>query len=192
MHLTQEYDIVNMNKDELWYEYNLSYYDQLLYLKQKYGMPEGNYYLTEECKSTNNKIKRGKEGLFIHHDYEWNPDDISCHSLSDKELALSHPYEYQTSPHLTYCNLLEHLILHIKIYTLRKDALNGMLFIDGVERFLVPQINDIYQTKRYKKEWLIATKDCIQENKDDYLHLLELYSQIASVDISELLELSNR
>ena len=181
-----------MDKQELWHEYSLSYYDQLLYLKQKYGMPQGNYYLTEACKSTNNKIKRGKEGLFIHHDYEWNPNDISCHSLSDKDLALSYPYDYQTSPHLTYCNLLEHLILHIKIFELRTEALNGMLFVDGVERFLIPQINDIYQTRRYKQEWLIATKQNIEDNKDDYLRLLELYAEKAKVEVDYLLTLTNR
>lgn len=181
-----------MNQDELWYQYSLSYYDQLKYLKDKYGSPSGNYYLTEARKSVNTKIKRGREGLFIHHDYEWNPNDISCHSLSNQEQAQAYPYEYQTIPHLTYCNLLEHLILHIKIFKLRKDALNGTLFIDGVERFLIPQINDIYHTRRYRQEWLIATKEAIQENENDYLQLLELYSQVAEIDVPYLLTLTNR
>ena len=181
-----------MNSDELWYQYSLSYDDQLKYLKNKYGQPSGNYYLTEECKSGNSKIKRGKDGLAIHHDKEWNPEDITCHSLSSKDLALKYPYEYQLAHNLTYCNILEHLVLHIKIFLLRREAMGGLAFIDGVESYIIPQINDLYQTKRYKQEWLVATKANIEDNYTDYIALVNIYGNFAQVDQDYLLSLTQR
>jgi len=181
-----------MDSKELWHQYNLSYDDQLNFLKNKYGLPQGNYFLTESCKSTNNKIKRAKEGLYVHHDYEWNPNDWTCHSLSTQELALKYPFEYQLSDHLTYCNMLEHLMLHMKIYRLRRDYLGGPIFTDGVQNFLIPQINDIYQTRKYKQEWLIATKEAIVENYNDYIELIKIHAEDSDQDVVDLYGLSLR
>lgn len=180
-----------MNSSELWEQFDMDYHEQLLYLKSKYGLPQGNYFLTESCKSTNSKITRAKEGLFIHHDYEWNPDDFGCHALSDGEIAREKSYDYQLSANLTYCNLLEHLMLHIKIHKLRIDVFNCNE-IDGVEKFLIPQLNDMYKTKKYKKEWLVATKEQIADNYLDFKKLVETYSQISGIDSAILLTLTLR
>lgn len=179
-----------MKTEEIWQQYELSYADLLLYLKKKYDLPKGSYYLTEACVSTNAKIRRGSEGLQVHHDKEWNPDDISCHSLSSKELALKYSFDYQQPYNLTYCNALEHFILHIKIYELRKQALDGVLFVDGVENYIIPFLNDIYRAHHFNKAYLKATKESIQENYDDYLALVEEYSKIAEREPQQLLALS--
>ena len=179
-----------MDRDDLQKQFDLPYADHLLYLKKKYGMCPGSYYLTEKCVSTNAKIRRGSEGLQVHHDKEWNPDDISCHSLSSKELALKYPFEYQKEENLTYCNALEHFLLHIKIYQLRKEALNGFLFVDGIETYIIPFLNDIYRAHHFNKEYLKATKASIRDNYDQYLELLETYASISERDISDLLGLS--
>ena len=52
-----------MDRLDLEKQIDLPYADHLLYLKQKYGMCSGSYYLTEACVSTNAKIRRGSEGL---------------------------------------------------------------------------------------------------------------------------------
>lgn len=52
-----------MKSEEIWQQYELGYNDLLLYLKKKYDLPKGSYYLTEACASTNAKIRRGSEGL---------------------------------------------------------------------------------------------------------------------------------
>ena len=179
-----------MDKQDLQNQIDLSYSDNLLYLKKKYGICPGSYYLTEACVSTNAKIRRGAEGLQVHHDKEWNPEDISCHSLSSKELALKYPFDYQQSHNLTYCNALEHFLLHIKIYQLRKEALNNFLFIDGIESYIIPFLNDIYKAHHFNKQYLKATKESIKENYDQYLQLLDWYAQISERDTSELLGLS--
>ena len=56
------------------------------------------------------KISRGNEGLQCHHICE----DITP-SLSDKDVASNNSIEYQAIENLCYCNLLEHLFLHILI-----------------------------------------------------------------------------
>lgn len=171
---------------------DLSYQEQLNYLKEKYGKPQGNYFLNESFKSVNSKIKRGSEGLYLHHDMEWNPDDVYSHNLSIKDQAKLYPYSYQTSDYLTYCNLLEHLLLHVKIFKLRREALNNLEFIDGVECFLIPQINDIYATHHFKKPYLIATQEAIKDNYAEYLNILNMYAKIAKVEVDYLLTLTQR
>ena len=179
-----------MDKLDLEKQISLSYDDQLKYLKEKYGLVTGNYFLNESLRSTNQKAKRGSEGLYIHHDKEWNPEDIGCHSLSSKELALKYPFEYQKEENLTYCNALEHFLLHIKIYELRKQALDGFLFIDGIESYIIPFLNDIYRAHHFNKQYLKATKESIKDNYDQYLQLLDWYSQVAEREVDELLVLS--
>lgn len=180
-----------MESKELWEQFDLDYYDQLLYLKKKYGLPEGNYFLKESCKSMNNKISRAKEGLYCHHDYEWNPDDFGCHSLSTPELALEKSFDYQLSANLTYCNLLEHFLLHIKIHKLRRDVF-GCEDLDGCEKFLIPQLNDMYKTRIYRKPHFVATKEAIQNNYSDYIDLLTYYANEFNKDINHLYKLTLR
>ena len=169
----------------------LDYFDLLLYFKKKYGLPVGSYFLTESCKSGNSKISRAKEGLYCHHDKEWNAEDFSCHNLSDPELAREHPFEYQKPYNLTYVNLLEHFLLHLKIHQLRMDVF-GCEELDGCEKFLIPQLNDMYQTKKYKKPHLVATKEAIKDNWEDYQLLLMIYSKLFNKDINYLKGLTMR
>lgn len=169
----------------------MDYPDLLLYFKKKYGLPQGNYFLTESCKSTNSKISRCKEGLYCHHDKEWNEDDFSCHNLSDPDIAHSHKFDYQLSYNLTYVNLLEHFLLHMKIHQLRMDVF-GVEELDGCEKFLIPQLNDMYQTKKYKKPHLVATKEAIKDNYEDYQFLLTVYSRLFNKDLDILRKLTLR
>ena len=80
--------------------------------------------------------------------------------------------------------------MHIKIYELRKQALNGFLFIDGIESYIIPFLNDIYRAHHFNKQYLIATKESIQENYDQYLQLIDWYAQISERNAGELLGLS--
>ena len=169
----------------------LDYLDLLLYYKKKYGLPCGPYFLTESCKSGNGKISRTSEGLYCHHDKEWNEEDFSCHNLSDPELARDHSFDYQQPCNLTYVNLLEHFLLHLKIHQLRMDVF-GVEELDGCEKFLIPQLNDMYQTKKYKKPHLVATKEAIKDNWEDYQFLLLVYSKLFDKDIDYLKKLTMR
>lgn len=101
----QEYTI-----DEIIKEKQMSYLELCEYLQLKYGLPNGNYFNTEACKSKNQKITRGNEGLFIHHIMERKTD-----MLSNPGYAIKQPFIYQTPKYLVYCNYVEHFLLHSKI-----------------------------------------------------------------------------
>jgi len=86
-------------------------YSQLVnYLQTKYGVPQGSYWLTPSCRTKNNKIMRGKEGLYCHHVRE---DLSNC--LCNSSLAVTVPFEWHQDNNLVYCNFLEHSLLHLKI-----------------------------------------------------------------------------
>ncbi|WP_051437270.1 hypothetical protein [Williamsoniiplasma lucivorax] len=77
----------------------------------------GNYFLDQEWTKKNTKITRGKDGLNIHH-----LDEDKAIMLSTSAFAQENPYDWQKAERLVYCNLLEHLVLHIKIFELHMWA----------------------------------------------------------------------
>lgn len=112
-------------------EYNeikdLKYIQYVTYLQNKYGMTKGPYFVfsrtgewvyistttSKKFLMKNDKIRRLEEGLIIHHVAE---DDH--YDLSNKYKADQYPKIYQEPALLCYCDLLEHLLLHIMIYEL--------------------------------------------------------------------------
>ena len=118
------------------------------FLKNKYGVIEESYFCNETCRSINKSIKRTNDGLFIHH-----IDEDKAIMLSTKSYALDNPFEYQKGDRLVYCNLLEHLILHIKIIEFpnpnKKDEYPG---VGGVINFFIPELNDIYSGIKYSQK----------------------------------------
>lgn len=125
-------------------ELKLNYLDLCKFLQDKYGVPNGNYFITNSCKTANKYIKRGKEGLFLHHIKE-NKYIL----LSTPAFAITQPFEYQHAENLCYCNYLEHLILHMKIVEeyLTEESLetnNCAVGIGGINHFIIPEINDYF------------------------------------------------
>ena len=107
--------------------YEISYNDYVNQLKEKYGnVPKDYFYVATKGKTQGELAKtpgitRGKEGLYIHHVYEcyylnlgdpfmYNLQLAPSKLLDDKKIE-----DAQKAENLVYCNLLEHLILHIKI-----------------------------------------------------------------------------
>lgn len=98
---------------------NMTYLEYVNELKQKYGMvPKDYFYINKKGELAKTQgITRGKEGLYIHHIYECfflGLSDVFMYELqcmeSDEKIK-----DAQKAENLVYCNLLEHLILHIKI-----------------------------------------------------------------------------
>ena len=91
---------------------NEDYFNACEELQNKYGIPSKPYMTI----SKNGKwrktsgISRVKEGLYIHHIYEWY-----FPLLSKVEMAPNYSIESQEAQNLCYCNLLEHLALHFLI-----------------------------------------------------------------------------
>ena len=110
-------------------EYNqvkdLSYLSYVAYLQKKYGYTQGPYFVLSKTSEwvyistttsrkflmKNEKIGRLQDGLIIHHVAE-----DTLYNLSDKYKADQYPQVYQKPPFLCYCDLLEHLLLHILIF----------------------------------------------------------------------------
>lgn len=147
---------------------NLSYEKLVDVLKRKYGTPKGSYFLTETCKSTNNSIKRTSEGLFIHH-----IDEDKKIDLSSSQRAVLAPFEYQLPERLVYCDLLEHLILHIKIIEKGNIIQNGeMLGVGGVS-LITRQINDCYSGMVFQLPYMNAVRNAIAGAYTQYVKILK-------------------
>ncbi|MDE5766918.1 MAG: hypothetical protein K2H56_00050, partial [Malacoplasma sp.] len=153
------------------------------YLKNKYGEIKKNFFTNPSCKYPNNSIKRGEEGLFIHH-----IDEDKAIMLSVTEYAIKNPFEYQYGNRLVYCNLLEHLVLHIKIVENPNpnQNKNENVGIGGVFNYMIPELNDIYSGIEYSN-WKIAVIDSVIDLKNDYFKCLEYLMKISDRDLKSYL-----
>jgi hypothetical protein len=105
----KEYDIKEP-KSEIEKLLGLSYEECCEFFKNKYGLVPKKFFVNETCRSKTQGNARGKDGLYIHH-----IDEDKAILLSTPEVAARNPFEYQQADHLVYVNLLEHLLLHVKI-----------------------------------------------------------------------------
>lgn len=163
--------------------YKKNYEDSCSYFKQKYGPVKGNYFTDTSCRTINNAIKRENEGLHIHH---IDSDKISM--LSSSNVAVKKPFEFQLAPRLVYCNLLERLILNIKIMDFNLPDPNNpgkMLGESIVFDHLIPQLNDIYSGIEYKQLFKLKSSILVEKYLDTYLQCLEYLFQNFKFDLSK-------
>lgn len=173
-----------MDRVEIQKQLQMTYREQLQYLKQKYGAVPENYFLDVNCTRKSKKNSRTEEGLFVHHDFEYDPANPLVNDLGKKELAVQFDYMYQHAENLTYCNWLEHLMLHIKINYLRTMQLNCVIR-DGVVNHFIPDLNDMY---RYRVKLLPWQQNCfkvIEDNYDDYVMIVEHWYKMFGADPSK-------
>ena len=144
------------------------------YLREKYGAPEKPYFTKGFGSVT--KQTRTSEGLYLHHIQEMHGI-----MLSTKEYAMVAPYEWQEAKELTYCNLLEHLYLHMLI---AEDAIYhpenhaedlGDVGIGGIVVFFIPELNDIFGGARYSAKWKESCARAVRKHKDTYKALLSRF-----------------
>lgn len=165
-----------MKSIEIEKELSMSYSELVDYLLKKYGKVNGDYFVTEACKTKNKKITRAGEGLIIHH-----IDEDKAIMLSDTRWAVANPFEYQKADRLVYCNIMEHLILHIKIVEEPKpDRANRLedQGIGGAINFICPQLNDFYNGFDYKREVDKKRMEPIADNFDDYIKILNYLLEV--------------
>ena len=155
-----------MDRHEIYREIQMTYEELLSYLLQKYGGAVCDYFATPECKSKNKKVTRTAEGLYCHHmdeDKGWN--------LSNSAQAQMQPFEWQKKERLVYCNIIEHLILHMKIAVLRqKDFLRKPFDVDnffstGGIFMVCHDINDMFMNNGTSVPW---KKRCFKEVENNY------------------------
>lgn len=157
---------------------HLKYFELCDYLQQKYGVPDGNYFLTNSCSTQNPKIKRSDEGLFIHHIKECEFPD-----LSQKDKALLMPFEWQEGRNLVYCNYFEHLLLHIDIvlefmtkefigfdYKSKPIVVVGM---GGLVNHILPEIVDYINGYQYQRPSYLTALKIIDGNEMLFIELVK-------------------
>lgn len=160
---------------------NIKYYQSLLGMKyeeiielllSKYGKVPGDYYINEQNFTQNRKISRTSEGLFCHH-----IDEDKEPLLSTREFARKCSFEYQRADRLVYCNILEHLILHVKIVEKQKDPGNGTPFFTGIGgiSFITQQINDYYSGYQYKQQYMLSVTNLIKNDFKSYIMILKYF-----------------
>lgn len=166
-----------MKSEEIFREMDMNYEQLSAYLQEKYGKAKYDYFANEKCKSSNSrKNSRTKEGLILHHIDE---DKAVC--LSEGKCAA----EYQRAHRLTYCNYLEHLLLHIliakKMYREKCIEMNKqgksqcVSFITPGIQFICWDINEMFFKKESQLEWRIRCFEEIEDNFDDYIYILRSF-----------------
>ncbi|UKS54242.1 hypothetical protein [Mycoplasma feriruminatoris] len=144
----------------------LDYDSCVLYLLNKYGKVQGDYIkysssLFFKTIEENLDIKRSWYGLEIHH-----IDEDKIPNLSSKENREKYIRE-QKADRLVYCNLIEHLVLHIKIYEKTKNTLSK----NGI-RIIIRKINDYYSYHEFDDDRNKLFFQSIKDKKLDYFNCL--------------------
>lgn len=155
-----------------------SYKEIVKILLSKYGTSKHNYFKDTNCTTKNPQVTRTSEGLYCHH-----IDEDKAIMLSNDKFAAANPFDYQKANRLVYCNLLEHLLLHVKIAEnpnaqANENELPG---IGGAINFICKDLNDIYSGKEFADEWRKNVADKVKDNFDDYIIILRyLWNMIES------------
>ncbi|MCF0217420.1 MAG: hypothetical protein HUJ42_00035 [Malacoplasma sp.] len=151
-------------------EFNMTYAQLVSHLLDKYGPAKYDYFFNSTFKSKNQKISRSAEGLQCHH-----IDEDKAIMLSTREFAMNNPFEYQKAERLIYCNIMEHLLLHVKIMEeprhpqANKNEVPG---IGGAVEFIIRNINDYYDGYQYKRQYWVRIMSHIKNDFDDYIKIL--------------------
>lgn len=147
----------------------MSYQNIVSSLLKKYGSAKHNYFKDAACKIENSLVTRTSEGLFCHH-----IDEDKAIMLCNDKFAVNNPFEYQKADRLVYCNLLEHLLLHVKIAENPNPDANGneLPGIGGAISFICKELNDIYSGKEFVDDWRKNVADKVKDSFDDYIAIL--------------------
>lgn len=154
-----------MDHIEIEKQLKMTYKDLVLYLQNKYGLAVCPYFCNEKCRSVSSRVRRTSEGLFCHHVKE---DEGAC--LCEPLVARDQPFSWQQPENLVYCNILEHLILHLKIAQEKDRASAGIIATCG-------QLNDFFGGYKSEKEYLNKIYSLIENNYKDYIKIIKLFLQ---------------
>lgn len=150
---------------------NATYNTIVATLLKKYGPAKHNYFKDTNCTQKNHLVSRTNEGLLCHH-----IDEDKAILLSNDTFAANNPFDYQKANRLVYCNLLEHLLLHVKIAEepKHKDANpDEMQGIGGAVSFICHELNDIYAGKTFSYEWRTKVAEKVKDDFDEYIAILK-------------------
>jgi len=171
-----------MDSGEIKKEMAMTYDELVNHLLHKYGKAKYDYFCNETCESYNKKVSRTREGLYCHH-----IDEDKEIMLSESLIAKSRPYKYQKADRLVYCNILEHVMLHIKIMECPHIEAKRQFGTDGVPvvgvggvYLMCPRINDYFNGSPIEEKWRIPGFSLIENNFEDYIEILKYFLPLAN------------
>lgn len=176
-------EILNMNREEFKNELKMTYEELQCYLIQKYGSAKCDYFVNSDFKSKNRKVTRTSDGLYCHH-----MDEDKGGNLGNPPQAKLQPFEWQKKERLVYCNILEHLILHMKIAILRQKKMLETpieirdFFTTGGIFMICEDINDMFMFDGTKTPWKKRCFEEIKENYEDYVLLIKSFMKYIETD----------
>lgn len=144
-------------------EWAMPYSELCQYLISKYGNVNGSYFIDSNYDTVNTAIKRPADGLYIHHIDENKYIQLTSPEYIRLQQA---PFKCQEKEHLVYCNWLEHIVLHYKIFieynsrpdkpiiTINDETSPVILGLGGIVNYMVPQINDYYLFGTNKEKYI--------------------------------------
>ena len=165
-----------MDYKEIELELGMTYADMQQYLLHKYGGATCDYFVTPECKSKGKSISRTSEGLYCHH-----MDEDKGGNLGNPSQAKMQPFAWQKIDRLVYCNILEHLILHMKIAVLRQHSKLKVphdvisFFTTGGIFMICMDINDMFMSNGTNVVWKRRCFNEVKENFEDYITLINAF-----------------
>lgn len=179
-------------------EWAMSYSELCQYLISKYGNVNGSYFIDSNYDTVNTAIKRPADGLYIHHIDENKYIQLTSPEYIRLQQA---PFECQEKEHLVYCNWLEHIVLHYKIFTeynnrpdkpiitINDETSPVILGLGGIVNYMVPQINDYYLFGTNKEKyirWDKAVYDNLVKRLEETLDFPNLSTlSFALVDVQQ-------
>lgn len=164
-------------------------YGQLIeYLSKKYGPARYEYFISDDNLTKKRAVSRTAEGLKSHH-----VDENAISALNNFGFGSMYKYDHKRKERIVYCNLLEQLLLHIKIgqilyfenhnymYT---DSPLGELITEDVSG-LTMQINRLYENKIGDSQWEQNCFDVIKDRYDEYIEILKQFQYfiVENVDL---------
>ena len=181
---------IPMTREDIEKQMAMNYDDQVAYLLKKYWPAEGDYFLDDTLYIKNKEITRTSEGLECHH-----IDENIIPTLSDVSVAKQHSFDYQRKDRLVYCNLMEHLLLHIKIgrsrfyenhADMRVDQDLKELITHGVN-MLSMDCNDLFMHQGSDIIWRQNCYEVIQDSYEEYIEMLRDFQRyiVEEIRLSE-------
>ncbi len=171
--------------DDILKHYKEDTYDSYCeFLKKKYGEAPEDYFVVKPSvkkahprkrklsysdMKKNLRITRGNEGLYVHHIME-KEVDMLC-DLDHCEI-MDVPIGYHSAEQLVYCDLLEHLLLHILI---EKDGYRDVGSSGGIFIFMGPELNDIYSGFTTSQAWKQKAYSLVKGQEKDYIDLIHAF-----------------
>lgn len=170
-----------MHMDEYLKVKDMTYLQYCNYLQDKYGIGLCNY-MTSGF-NVRSECKRTKEGLLTHHKKE-----DTMVQLSTPSIARLFPISWQSAEELVYCDLLEHLLLHVLIYKYPSaDKIPDVeVGIGGIINYIVPELNDVYSGWKTNQVWRYNCHSKVINDVEVYLAILGQFMEVYGVEVFDL------